>query len=127
ARGQRRDIGSLGGAELARLADEHVAPGQEFERRRIGSGFGLDEHGTSGEIRTLLKYLSLGAAQGQFALLCRVALDTTHALGTYHDTRIQIYRGLRGDYNPGPLPRRHACQILAGHSRSRAADRRPAW
>ena len=33
-----------GRAEIARLADENVAAGQEFQRRRIGRGFGLDEH-----------------------------------------------------------------------------------
>ena len=44
AGGQRRDRGIVGGAEIARLADEDVAAGQEFQRRRIGRGFGLDEH-----------------------------------------------------------------------------------
>ena len=32
-------------AEVARLADENVAAGQEFQGCRIGRGFGLNEHG----------------------------------------------------------------------------------
>jgi len=44
ARGERRDIGLLGRAEIARLSRQHIAPGQELQGRGIGRLFGLDEH-----------------------------------------------------------------------------------
>ncbi len=54
-RGQRRRGGRIGGAEVARFTHQHFAAGQEFQRRRVGRGFRLDEHGQSDRIGMVLK------------------------------------------------------------------------
>src|SRR3546814_21122276 len=40
----RRGFGLFGGREIARAARHHGLTGQEFQRRRIGRWFGLDQH-----------------------------------------------------------------------------------
>ena len=47
ARREGRAIGGIGVAEIHGALGQHGAAGQEFQRRRIRCGFGLDKHRSS--------------------------------------------------------------------------------